>query len=146
VLVFFGCSRNVLKAATDGSALFYFGQQFLLLLSDDIGYLGQNGLAMIYGSLHIVQLPLKFCTLDFQLGQLWIGPEGRILQSIDRLRQLFNFWPVGVPSGQQGFTIGQVPLDRFCLQGLIFENGQIRQDLGESWRWITLNGQEDFLY
>ena len=61
----FGCSRSVLKATSDGSAFFYFGQQFLFLLSDGVRYLGQSGLAMINGSLRIVQLPLKFCTLDF---------------------------------------------------------------------------------
>ena len=73
----------------------------MLLLSDGIGYLDQNGLATIYGSLHIVQLPLKLCTLDFQLGQLWINPEGEVPQSIDRLRQLFDFLPVGVPLGSK---------------------------------------------
>ena len=53
LLVFFGCSRGVLKATMDGSAFFYFSQQFLFLLFDSVKYLGQNGLAMINGSLHI---------------------------------------------------------------------------------------------
>ena len=53
LFVFFGYSRGVLKATTDGSAFFYFGQQFLFLLFDSVRYLGQNGLAMINGSLHI---------------------------------------------------------------------------------------------
>ena len=76
---------NVLKAAADDPAFSNFGQQFLLLLFDDIRYLGQGGLAMVNGSLHVFQLPLKFCALDLQLGQFWIGPEGGILQIINQL-------------------------------------------------------------
>ena len=38
-LVFFSCSRGVLKAATDSSTFFHFGQQFLFLLFDGIRYL-----------------------------------------------------------------------------------------------------------
>ena len=68
LLVFFDCSRGVLKATMDGSAFFYFGQQFMFLLFDSVRYLGQNGHVMINGSLHVFQLPLKFCMLDFQLG------------------------------------------------------------------------------
>ena len=61
------------------------GQQFLFLLLDGIGYLNQVGLMAINGSLHVLQFLLKFYTLDFQLGQLWIDPEGGILQIIDQL-------------------------------------------------------------
>ena len=42
----------------------------------------------------------------------------------DKLRQLFSLLPIGIPLGQQGIMIGQVPLGLFHLQGLIFENRQ----------------------
>ena len=58
--------------------------------------------------------------------EIKIGPEGRVLQIINQLCQLFSLLPVGIPHGQQGFTIGQVPLDCFHLQGLFFENRKIR--------------------
>ena len=51
----------------DGPAFSDFGQQFLFLLLDGIGYLSQVGLVTINGNLHVLQLLLKFCTLDFQL-------------------------------------------------------------------------------
>ena len=99
-----------------------FGQQFLFLLFDGIRYLGQSGLAMTNGSLHVFQLLLKFCTLDFQLGQLWIGPEGGVLQVINQLHQLFSLLPIRVPPGQQGFAVGQISLRLFHLQSLIFKD------------------------
>ena len=91
---------NVLKATVDGPTFSDFGQQFLFFLLDGIGYLSQVGLVVNDGSLHVLQLLLKFCTLDFQLGQLWIDPEGGVLQIINQLCQLFSLLPVGVPLGQ----------------------------------------------
>ena len=52
-LVFFSCSRGILKAAMDSFSFFHFGQQFLFLLFDGIRYLSQSGLAMINGGHHV---------------------------------------------------------------------------------------------
>ena len=71
----------------------------MFLLFDGIRYLSQSRLAMINGNLHVFQLLLKFYTLDFQLGQLWISPEGGVLQVINQLRQVFSLLPIGVPPG-----------------------------------------------
>jgi len=52
-------------AAIDDPAFSDLGQQFLFLLLNGIGYLGQSGLVAINGSFHVLQFLLKFCTPDF---------------------------------------------------------------------------------
>ena len=52
-LAFFSCSRGVLKATTESSTFFHFGQQFLFFLFDGIRYLSQSRPAVINGGLHV---------------------------------------------------------------------------------------------
>ena len=83
-------------AVADDPAFSDFGQQFLFLLLNGIGYLSQVGLVAIDGSLHALQFLLKFCTLGFQLGQLQIDPKEGAFQIVDQLCQLFGLLSIGV--------------------------------------------------